>query len=85
MPSSGMFVWLRLHGVYDSHALIAEHAVAAKVLFVPGSSFMPCGSASPYVRAAFSIASPEEIDEALLRLATLLRRTAVGGSMRGAS
>ena len=32
-PTCGMFVWLRLHGVDDSHALITEHAVAAKVLF----------------------------------------------------
>lgn len=45
-----------------------------QVLLVPGQSFMPCGSPSSHVRAAFSTASPEQIDEALKRLATLLKR-----------
>lgn len=35
-----------------------------QVLFVPGKSFMPGGRElpSPYVRASYSIASPENID-----------------------
>ncbi len=74
VPTAGMFVWLRLLGVEDAHTLISEHAVAAKVLFVPGSSFMPCGSPSSHVRAAFSTATPEQIDEALSRLAGLLKQ-----------
>ena len=74
VPSAGMFVWLRLLGVDDSHKLIAEHAVSAKVLLVPGTSFMPDASPSCHVRAAFSTASHEEIDEALKRLAALLRQ-----------
>lgn len=74
VPSAGMFVWLKLLGVDDAHALITEHAVAAKVLFVPGSSFMPCGSPSSHVRAAYSTATPEQIDEALSRLAALLKK-----------
>ena len=73
VPTSGMFVWLELLGVDDSHALITEHAVSSKVLLVPGSSFMPCGSPSSHVRAAFSTAEPDEIDEALRRLAGLLK------------
>lgn len=72
-PSAGMFVWLELLGVADSHALISEHAVSAKVLLVPGTSFMPDSSPSSHVRAAFSTASPDDIDEALKRLAGLLR------------
>ncbi|EOD07435.1 putative aminotransferase [Emiliania huxleyi CCMP1516] len=73
VPTAGMFCWMRLRGVDDSHALISAKARDAKVLLVPGQSFMPCGSASPYVRAAYSTASPEQIDEALRRLAALLR------------
>ena len=73
-PDAGMFVWLRLLGVADSHALITQHALSAKVLLVPGQSFMPCGSPSSHVRAAFSTASPEQIDQALQRLATLLKQ-----------
>ena len=73
-PTAGMFVWLRLHGVLETHALTSEHAVTAKVLLVPGSSFDPAGAPSSYVRAAYSTASPEQMDAALDRLARLLER-----------
>jgi kynurenine/2-aminoadipate aminotransferase len=72
-PNAGMFVWLELLGVADSHALITQHCAAAKVLLVPGLSFMPSNAPTSHVRAAFSTASDEEIDEALRRLAALLR------------
>ena len=83
VPDAGMFVWLELLGVADSHALVTQHCAAAKVLLVPGRSFMPSWSnsnnvgATPlptsHVRAAFSTASDDEIDEALRRFAALLR------------
>ena len=76
VPSAGMFVWLHFLGVRDTHALITKHAVSAKVLLVPGTSFMPCSSPSSYARAAFSTAAPEDMDEALRRLAILLREDA---------
>ncbi len=47
---------------------------AWQVLLIPGTSFMPCGSPSSHVRAAFSTATPEQIDAALSRLAGLLRQ-----------
>jgi len=74
-PEAGMFVWLKLLGVEDSFALIKEDAVAEKVLLVPGAAFTVGGS-SGYVRAAFSTASPEDMEEACARLARLLRRRA---------
>ena len=73
VPTAGMFVWLELLGVADTHALITQHCAAAKVLLVPGQSFMPSDAPTSHVRAAFSTASDEEIDEALRRLAALLR------------
>jgi DNA-binding transcriptional MocR family regulator len=47
--------------------------VRRQVLFVPGNAFMVGGKKSSWVRAAFSVASPEQIDTALSRLAALLR------------
>jgi kynurenine/2-aminoadipate aminotransferase len=44
-----------------------------QVLFVPGSSFVAHSPKSSWVRAAFSTASPEQIDTALERLGTALR------------
>jgi len=83
-PTAGMFLWLKLLGVDDTMALIRERAVEQNVLFVPGSSFEPVEGesggaegvvrpASRYIRASFSTSSPEEMDEALARLASLIR------------
>lgn len=72
-PRAGMFVWMKLSGIRDSWPLIKEKAVAKKVLLVPGESFSPDAGPSPYVRAAYSTASFEEMDEALRRFAELLR------------
>jgi DNA-binding transcriptional MocR family regulator len=72
-----MFVWMDLtvSGVKDSKALIETKALAAKVLFVPGQVFLPDGGdagPSPFVRAAYSTSTPEQIDEALSRFRQLL-------------
>lgn len=40
---------------------------------MPGVAFTPNGEDSPFVRASFSTASPEDMDEALGRFAALLR------------
>ena len=77
-PSAGMFSWIKLlNGIEDSDALVMERAIGKKVLLVPGTSFMPvAGTATPCVRASFSTATPEQIDEALKRLAALIREAA---------
>ena len=72
VPAAGMFAWIKLLGIEDSEALIMERALEEKVLMVPGTSFMPNSEKSGYVRAAFSTATPEQIDTALERLAKLL-------------
>ena len=72
VPTAGMFSWIKLNNINDSMELIQSKAVDAKVLFVPGGVFMPNGEPSPYVRASFSTATPEQIDEALARLRKLL-------------
>ncbi|XP_063042457.1 kynurenine/alpha-aminoadipate aminotransferase, mitochondrial [Engraulis encrasicolus] len=73
-PAAGMFLWIRLKGVADTQQLIMEKALEKEVLLVPGGVFTinseePC----PYVRAAFSLSTPEQIDEAFKRLSSLLK------------
>ncbi|KAI9098215.1 pyridoxal phosphate-dependent transferase [Phlyctochytrium arcticum] len=72
-PDAGMFVWLKLLGISDSSDLIKQKAMAAKVLLVPGFEFFPNPQTTPYVRASYSTASEEEIEEAVKRLAQLIR------------
>ncbi|KAL1499302.1 hypothetical protein AB1Y20_011510 [Prymnesium parvum] len=86
VPTHGMFLWMDLSpsGVQDTHHLVTQSAVAAKVLLVPGSSFAADGAAaspSPYVRAAFSMASAEDMEEGMARIATMLTG---GGGLRNA-
>uniref|UniRef100_A0A8C6USQ4 Kynurenine/alpha-aminoadipate aminotransferase, mitochondrial n=1 Tax=Neogobius melanostomus TaxID=47308 RepID=A0A8C6USQ4_9GOBI len=73
-PSAGMFLWIKLKGISDTQQLIREKALEKEVLLVPGGVFMinssePCA----YVRAAFSLSSPEQIDEAFRRLSLLIK------------
>lgn len=79
-PVSGMFIWFKLKlrptansPEGDSAALIRERAVAKGVLALPGSAFFPNGQTSAYVRAAFSLLEPEDADEAMRRLALVIR------------
>ncbi|XP_019898938.1 kynurenine/alpha-aminoadipate aminotransferase, mitochondrial isoform X2 [Esox lucius] len=73
-PAAGMFLWMKLKGITDSQQLIMEKALEKEVLLVPGGVFMinssdPC----PYVRAAFSLSTPQQIDEAFKRLSALIK------------
>lgn len=71
-PSAGLFVWFRCEGIADTTDLIKKKAVEKLVLMLPGQSFFFDDRPSPYVRAAFSTASPAEMDAALERFASLL-------------
>ncbi|KZT53519.1 PLP-dependent transferase [Calocera cornea HHB12733] len=80
-PNAGMFFWFKLllppapgapEG--DSNVLIAEKAFKNGVLALPGTAFFPKAQPTPYVRAAFSLLTEEEADEALRRLAETVRQ-----------
>lgn len=72
-PVAGMFLYIHLNlnkdGTEgDSFAIIREKAVEKGVLAVPGTSFMPSGSKSAFVRCSFSLATPEQAEEGFRRL-----------------
>ncbi|KAK7171110.1 hypothetical protein R3I94_001122 [Phoxinus phoxinus] len=76
-PMAGMFLWIKLKDIKDTQRLIMERALEKEVLLVPGGVFNiissdPC----PYVRAAFSLSTPQQIDEAFRRLADLIKDAA---------
>lgn len=52
----------------DSAAFLSGKAIAKGVLAVPGTSFMPLGGPSPYIRVSFSIIEEEPAAEACRRL-----------------
>ncbi len=79
-PAGGFFFWLRLGR--DSCAVF-ERAIEEGVAFLPGGAFYPdpaetVGKAvdgTPYARACFTFAGPDEIGEGCRRLARALAAT----------
>lgn len=73
-PAAGMFLWMKLKDVADTKQLIMEKALEKEVLLVPGQAFMiNSGDPCPYVRAAYSLSTPQQIDEAFRRVSLLIR------------
>ena len=52
----------------DSEELIRSKAFENGVLALPGTSFLPKGGKTAYVRASFSLVDLNDIEEALRRL-----------------
>lgn len=74
VPTGGMFLWLKVPGVIDTWDMILERALKKNVILVPGKAFMCDPSAScQYMRAAFSVITPEKMDKGLMNLAELIR------------
>lgn len=63
IPKGGLFLWMKCLGISNTHSMIMERALKKDVILLPGREFMtdpskPC----PYMRASFSLATPESID-----------------------
>ncbi|XP_070271570.1 kynurenine/alpha-aminoadipate aminotransferase, mitochondrial isoform X2 [Myotis yumanensis] len=75
-PTAGMFLWIKIKGISDAKKLIEEKAIKKEILMIPGNAFYIDSSApSPYFRASFSLASPEQMDIAFQRLAELIKES----------
>jgi 2-aminoadipate transaminase len=71
-PTGGFFSWLTLPEGLDSVAL-RPAAVEAGVTFVPGPPFYADGGGSGELRLSFSHLGADEYDEAVRRLASVIR------------
>ncbi|WP_076477443.1 aminotransferase-like domain-containing protein [Williamsia sterculiae] len=67
-PEGGMFCWLRLPGL--DTAILLDHAVRAGVAFVPGAAFAVDAGLGDRLRLSFATLSPDQLTEAVRRLAT---------------
>ena len=52
----------------DSEEVIGTKALEHNVLALPGTSFLPAGGKTAYVRASFSLLEKDNVEEALRRL-----------------
>lgn len=70
-PDGGMFIWVRLPGSVDSATLLPS-ALREQVAFVPGAPFFVADPDPATMRLSFTTNTPDEIEEGLRRLATVL-------------
>jgi 2-aminoadipate transaminase len=71
-PQGGFFYWLTLPGM-DSRALF-DKAIEEGVAFVVGDAFFPNGGGAENVRACFTFAGADELDEAARRLSRAIQK-----------
>ena len=68
----GLIVWMRLPEGIDATDMLQD-AIDHKVAYVPGASAYVDGGGENTLRLAFSVVSPETIDEGIRRLAGVVR------------
>lgn len=72
VPEGGFFVWITLPDYVDTGSMLAE-ALDAGVTYCPGDSFYPDGKRGKNcLRVNFSYESPENLTEAIRRLAAVI-------------
>jgi 2-aminoadipate transaminase len=72
-PAGGFFYWLTLPGI-DSRKLFGK-AIEEGVAFVVGDAFFPNGGGTENLRACFTFAAGDELEEAAMRLARAIEKT----------
>lgn len=71
-PEGGFFVWVTLPSYVDTGSMLSE-ALEAGVTYTPGDGFFPNASAGQNcMRIAFCYESPENLTEAIKRLAKVI-------------
>jgi len=73
-PEGGLFVWVRLPKEIDATEMLKD-AIENKVAYVPGTPSYVDGGGQNTLRLAFSLATPDVIDEGIRRLADVVKQT----------
>lgn len=74
IPTAGMFYWINIINIKDTQDLIYKKAKDNKILLLPGKSFFidERKDNCSFVRAAFSVATNEQIYKGIKRFSELL-------------
>lgn len=71
-PEGGLFIWVRLPEDCDGARLLERSLAQTGVAFVPGGAFFFDDRGRNTLRLSFSLASEEEIEQGIARLASLI-------------
>jgi 2-aminoadipate transaminase len=72
-PQGGLFTWVTLPKQIDTWEMFPK-ALDKKVAYIPGAAFAVHGGHTNTMRLNFSSATPDEIEEAINRLAEVIRK-----------
>lgn len=73
IPSEGMFIWFELPKECNAQRMIEEQCEELKVLLVPGNAFSAQNGCQNYMRASFSMVTPEQIEEGIKRFNEMIK------------
>ncbi|MDZ7334422.1 MAG: PLP-dependent aminotransferase family protein [candidate division KSB1 bacterium] len=73
IPDAGMFIWFELPQQCNARRMIEEQCEERKVLLVPGDAFSSQNGCKNFMRASFSMVTPEQIDEGMRRFAEMIK------------
>ena len=73
IPTEGMFIWFELPRQCNCRRMIDEQCEDLKVLLVPGDAFSSQNGCKNFIRASFSMVSPEEIEEGMRRFSEMIK------------
>lgn len=73
IPSEGMFIWFELPKQCNARRMVDEQCEELKVLLVPGDAFSSQNGCKNFMRASFSMVSPEQIDEGMRRFSEMIK------------
>ena len=73
IPNAGMFIWFELPIECNARRMIDKQSEELKVLLVPGSSFSSQNGCKNFMRASFSLVTPEQIDEGMRRFSQMIK------------
>jgi len=74
IPAAGMFIWFEMPGNFDAGRMVETDGMELGVILIPGSSFSTSDGLKNYMRASFSMITPEQVEEGMLRFAAMIER-----------
>ncbi|MCF2707190.1 PLP-dependent aminotransferase family protein [Arcanobacterium haemolyticum] len=82
-PEGGFYTWVKLPDGLDAHAMLPR-AVTNLVAYVSGTAFYADGQGHDHMRLSFCYPTPEQIEEGVRRLSTVVKAEAELVDMFGA-
>ncbi|MDZ7319118.1 MAG: PLP-dependent aminotransferase family protein [candidate division KSB1 bacterium] len=73
IPSAGMFIWFELPKECNAQRMIDEQCEELKVLLVPGNAFSSQNGCHNFMRASFSMVTPDQIEEGIKRFNEMIK------------